>query len=303
MKTELNQKEKAERLARRMSRVVFIGIVGMIIMACLCFCERVQNLPAVVGIGALMVWGAFTLTMIMTHQSLLPKRMRDYPVYDTGCDFKTSFTIKYGEAAKIVTKQRMTGGAIAVGLTLVFVSFANTFWPVGTAPENIPPTLFYDADGSRIMTGDFGEIAQWSERRNEWSICTSIDAYGPFQYGGEIEEMSILHIVTDDVVWGESNQEFANRAKHEILAIKFNHYEDGDWMIVKRFVDGGAAVATDYDNGLSKVLDELGAGEIPYTKHDLVGNTQDKITALTIVTNDALEWEKVDGKLVWLVAE
>lgn len=299
MKTELNQKEKAERLARRMARVEFYVLLAACVIGILSFCERFQLIFGVdFRVAVFLLLMLVTMVIDLLHTKLFPEKIAKYPVH------VSVFGAVYKEySVEMLTKRRLIGGGIVIGVTLFFTVLANIFRPIETAPENIPPMLFYDADGSRIMVGDFGEIAQWSERRNEWSICTSIDAYGPFQYGGEIEEMSILHIVTDDVVWGESNQEFANRTKHEILAIKFNHYEDGDWMIVKRFVDGGAAVATEYDDGLSKVLDELGTGEIPYTKHDLAGNTQDKITVLTIVTNDALEWEKVDGKLVWSIAE
>lgn len=303
MKKELNQKEKVERLAKWMSRAEFYTFLVACVIGILSFCKRLQ-LVFGVDSDALFITVGLLLMLILVviehlHAKILPEDIAGYPVYAS----VFGNVVVSEDSAKDFTKVRMIGGGIVIGVTLVLTIFANIFWSSKTIPDEVTLHVLITEDETIVRSDDFGVVATWTEEDGVWSGCTSIDAYGPFEYGGDVKEMSILHVITDDVVWGETEEKYASHVGHEILDVKFNHYEDGDWMIVKHVKDTEVPMVIDYVDGRGIILSSIREDKMSYTKHDFTETAQEKIRTLTAATNDVLEWEEVDDKLVWSVKE
>lgn len=293
MEEKIRQKVKAERIARWTTRGFWMGMVGLFSLLVIALGNRIVFMLDWqfwwIVTGALI---ALAFGMLILHFFVFPKRFQEYPAYN-------EFDIDFGV---LLPKRRVKIGGVIVLMVALISSVMDRCWTIGTIPRELPKTFYYAVDGFEIRGGEFGTMAFPMPNDELW-VCRQVEAYGPFDYAGESHELVMNRVFLVDIVDTETSQCIAEQGGTWRWLVKFNHYEDGDWMIVKLFVrsyestmrgylelDGADALAT-----LNAMVE---SGKIEYDVYEFDHDT-DQIAILETATEGILDWWEIGDGLIW----
>lgn len=288
-------KVKAGRIARWTTRGFWVGMVGLLVLLTITLGDRLRLM-----LGERFWWIAvLTLMMLMfgtlvLHLFVFPKKFPEYPAYrNEEVDLEVLFPNLRLKIASVIV------------LIVAVISFTiDRHWPVGTIPRELPKTFYYAVDGLEIRGGEFGTMAYPMSNDELW-VCRQVEAYGPFDYAGESHELVMNRVFLIDIIDTETSRYIAEQGGTWRWLVKFNHYEDGDWMIVKLFVRS-------YESTMRGYLDLDGAdailtlnamvesGAIEYDVYEFDDNT-DEIATLKTAIDGILDWWEIGDGLIWTV--
>lgn len=286
----------AGRLMRRTTRGFCAGVIGLLVLLTIALGDRLKLM-----LGEQFWWIAVpTFTVLTTgtlvlHLFVFPKRFPEYPAYSNGkVDLEVLFPNLRLKIASVII------------LIVAVISFTiDRHCPVGTIPRELPKTFYYAVDGRVIMGGEFGTMAYPMFGDELW-VCRQIKVYGPFDYVGELDELTLERLSITEVFDTETEERLVSReGELRRWLVKFNHYEDGDWMIVKLFVrsyepqPGGYYMKLDGESALATLDIMVESGAIEYDVYEFDDNT-DEIATLKTATDGILNWWEIGDGLMWI---
>lgn len=295
MEEKIRQKVKAERVARWTTRGFWIGLIGLLVLLVIELGDRLSLM-----LGEQFFWvmvpvvGVLEFGTLILHLFIFPKKIQYYPEYrDSGVD-----------VARFMSKPRLkVGGVIVIAVALIS-SVMDRCWPIGTMPRELPQTFYYAIDKHEIRGGDFGTMA-FPMFGGEFWVCQQVKAYGPFDYAGELDELTLERISITEVFDTETEERLADRGELRRWLVRFNHYEDGDWMIVKLFVrsyepqPGGYYLKLNGESAMAMLNTMVESGKIGYDVYEFDRDT-DQIAILETATDGILGWRKTEEGLIWI---
>lgn len=290
------------KLAQKTACATFYITAFWLALVPLTFCERAGTLPDWILVSVFLGLFGVVAGMFILHTVIFPKTISRYPIYE----YDASISKEYGTDAKMATLPRLKIAGLMFSCGLAFTVGMNMLWPLGSVAKEIPQTVFYSKDDQALLTGDFGHIAFKKVKTpdNEECLwcCKSIDAYGPFKFAGELKELTVSRSIIDMAVEIESERTVLDSTEEIFLCIAFNHYEDGDWMIVKRFQSGENLIPLNGQSEWEILVDMIVSEKIPYEIHG-IEESIGLIGTLTAATDGILTWESSGGEVAYFVTE
>lgn len=287
----MKKAKDVEKIERGIGRALYLCVLALMLISCLLLSNHVSKTADDTPFYRILLAYAVIVVLMFILYVMNDRFEKQIPGY--------KLLTKH-----IFNRRRLKRGAIAVAGCALLMILTNMILPIGTAPKKMPIAVSYTENGGRLQSGDFGVVAikQKNHRKQECLLVPcSIEAYGPFNYAGEREEIALTEMRITCGTWTESNETILNGATEETIFVKFNHYEDGDWMIVKRFVnldlhrDEYYHPIEDRDE-LELLTEILQSGEVAYKRYRM---RNDYIEKLDTATNGLLYWEDTGHGIIW----
>lgn len=287
--------EKAIKLAKVISFGIFAAITLFLMLLILSCSGRIRALTGEFYQAPAICAGIVVIILLLLHFFLLPSWSTNYPDY--------SDSSKVASDVKFVTTLRLRCVAVGLVLSLLALVLLKVLWPIGTVPKELSTNVFFSSDGKKLLSEEFGTMAFLSDdeisgEKMLWA-CRRVNAYGPFKFGGELDEIILNRISVVDVISVDTNQYLLGGYSTERFLVKFVHYEDGDWMFVKEFAKGENEIALE-QNAVLELTAMLSSDVVLYEVHKF-SNEELKLEGyvketLFKATAEILEWtETADG--------
>lgn len=299
----MNEKMKPEDNLSRMSRriklfvdMLFYGAVfGVLLCLILVGWSRAKIYPLISEAILLVVLVAFTgLALDAQYLWRHPMNTEEW----------TKFGLTVGN---IFTRKRVTHAICLTAVTIISVPVLNEVCPINTMPRSLSPALFYAGENdNKIKSAEVGIVAQTEVDAvgvTHVYPCSSIEAYGPFEYAGEMTEVSLYYCATKTVHDAITDEELNNGSKLREMLVYFVRYEDGVWMVVKRFNPESGMELPDGEIALVMALDILmNPDRTSYKIHTIVSDA-DVGMILSDATDGILSFEDTDDGYIWMLSE
>lgn len=303
--------KRAKRWMRLMTGAVWWWMLCVVSLGIMMFSPRARYEMSDIGFGISALWIFALIMLVFTlflHWVALPRLFEYYLSQNDIFRLKSLLDYSRNEqdeellrAACVFTKKRNWFSFVFLVLCVVAL-VASLFWPLETVPKKLPTEFYYSEDGKKLMNEEFGTMAYLTEGKTgeeELWVCSSVQAYGPFEYGDELSETLLSRMVFDDVMDAETNQYLFAHYTREWLLVKVVNYEDGDWLFVKRFISGENRFPLEGKRAL-EVLDEILEADLEMYKIHWLPKDEMQLSTLEAATDGILTWENTDNGIIFL---